>query len=51
MEVKRLFSNSIDTYRAKYQLVSNAEIYNSCAVTAADEDWSGYPDRVGSGGG
>ena len=38
VEVKRLFSNSIDTYRAKYQLVSNAEIYNSCAVTAADED-------------
>lgn len=37
VEVKQMFANSIDTYRAKYQLVSGAEIYNSCAVTCADE--------------
>ena len=46
VEVKRMFSNSIDTYRAKYQLVSGAEIYNSCAVAVADED---HPDiRIAS---
>ncbi len=36
VEVKRLFSNSIDTYKAKYQLVSSAEIYNNCAIATAD---------------
>ena len=38
VEVKRMFSNSIDTYKAKYQLVSGAEIYNSCAIACAEED-------------
>ena len=41
VEVKRLFSNSIDTYKAKYQLVSSAEIYNNCAIATAD---AGVPD-------
>lgn len=36
VEVKRLFSNSIDSYKAKYQLVSNAEIYHQCAIACAD---------------
>lgn len=36
VEVKRLFSNSIDAYKAKYQLVSHAEIYNSCAIACAE---------------
>ena len=38
VEVKRLFSNTIDTYKAKYQMVSSAEIYNNCAIVSADEE-------------
>lgn len=38
VEVKRLFSNTIDTYKAKYQLVSAAEIYNNCAIATAEEE-------------
>lgn len=38
VEVKRLFSNSIDTYKVKYKLVSDAEIFNSCAIACADEN-------------
>lgn len=46
VEVKRLFSNSIDTYKVKYKLVSDAEIYNYCAVACADD---GIPDiRIAS---
>lgn len=37
VEVKRLFSNTIDTYKVKYKLVSEAEIFNYCAIAAADE--------------
>lgn len=37
VEVKRLFSNSIDTYKAKSQLVSSAEIYNNCAIACSSE--------------
>ena len=36
VEVKRLFSNSIDTYKVKYKLVSEAEIFNYCAIASAD---------------
>ena len=46
VEVKRLFSNSIDTYKAKYQLVSGAEIFNSCAIACTEE--SGSDIRVAS---
>ena len=46
VEVKRLFSNSIDTYKAKSQLVSSAEIYNNCAIACSAEN---IPDiRVAS---
>lgn len=46
VEVKRLFSNSIDTYKAKSQLVSSAEIYNNCAIACSSEN---IPDiRVAS---
>ncbi len=38
VEVKRMFSNSIDTYKVKYKLVSEAEIFNSCAIACADEN-------------
>ncbi|HHZ05814.1 MAG TPA: DHH family phosphoesterase [Clostridiales bacterium] len=37
VEVKRLFSNSLDTYKSKYHLVSQAEIFNNCALACADE--------------
>lgn len=46
VEVKRLFSNSIDTYKVKCKLVSEAEIFNYCAIAFADE---GVPDiRIAS---
>ena len=38
VEVKRLFSNSINTYKVKYKLVSEAEIFNCCAIACADEN-------------
>ena len=38
VEVKRLFSNSIDTYKVKYKLVSEAEIFNYCAIAYCDGD-------------
>lgn len=37
VEVKRMFSNSIDTYKVKYQLISGAEIFNNCAIACAEE--------------
>ncbi|MGN0551543.1 MAG: DHH family phosphoesterase [Acutalibacteraceae bacterium] len=37
VEVKRLFSNSIESYKAKYSLVSSAEIYNLCAITSTED--------------
>lgn len=37
VEVKRLFSNSIDSYKTKYQIISQAEVYNSCAIACADK--------------
>lgn len=36
--VKRLFSNSISTYKEKSHLVSSAEIFNSCAVVIAPKE-------------
>ena len=34
--VKHLFSNSIDSYRRKTQIVASAKIHNNCAVAVAD---------------
>ncbi len=34
VEVKRMFTNTIDVYKTKYQLVSSAETYNSCAIAS-----------------
>ncbi len=34
--VKMLFSNSIDAYRRKSQIVASAKIHNNCAIAAAD---------------
>ena len=34
--VRNLFSNSIDTYKEKYKLVSKAQVVNHCAVSTID---------------
>ena len=34
--VKHLFSNSIDSYRRKTQIVASAKIHNNCAIASAD---------------
>lgn len=39
VRVKRLFSDSIDTYKAKYRIVSNAEIFGSFAVASAEKEF------------
>ncbi|MGN0575106.1 MAG: DHH family phosphoesterase, partial [Ruminococcus sp.] len=36
VNVKLLFSNSIDSYRRKTQIVASAKIHNHCAIAAAD---------------
>ena len=41
VEVKRMFSDTIDTYKAKYQIVSGAEIFGDCAIASADHE---FPD-------
>lgn len=38
VEVKRLFSNSIQTYKNKCKLVSEAEIFNSYAIAYTEEN-------------
>lgn len=37
IEVKCLFSNSFDSYKVKYQIVSDAEIYDNMAIAVAEE--------------
>lgn len=41
VEVKRMFSDTIDTYKAKYQIVSGAEILKNCAIASAEHE---FPD-------
>lgn len=41
VEVKRMFSDSIEAYKRKYEIVSNAEISDSCAIASAREE---FPD-------
>ena len=38
VSVKRLFSNTITTYKEKYQLVSTAEIFNNCAISVSQKE-------------
>ncbi len=40
VEVKRMFSDTIDTYKAKYEIVSGAEILGNCAIASADREFS-----------
>ena len=39
VEVKRMFSDSIETYKAKYEIVSQAEIFNGCAIAFTDKEF------------
>lgn len=41
VKVKRLFSDSINAYKAKYKIVSNAQIYGSYAVASTEAE---FPD-------
>ncbi len=36
--VKKLFSNTIKTYKEKYQLVASAEIFNNCAISVSQKE-------------
>lgn len=46
VNVKRMFSNSIEAYKAKYKIVSNSEIFGRCAVASTEKE---FPDiRVAS---
>lgn len=46
VSVKRMFSDSIDAYKAKYRIVSNAEIFDRFAVASAEKE---FPDiRIAS---
>lgn len=40
VKVKRLFSDSIDAYKAKYRIVSNAQVYGNFAIASADSEFS-----------
>lgn len=37
VEVKKLFSDSMDTYQSRSALVSEADVYNGCAIAAAEK--------------
>lgn len=39
VKVKRMFSDSIAAYKAKYQIVSNAEIYENIAVASTEKEF------------
>lgn len=41
VQVKRLFSDSIEAYKAKYQIVSDAHVYDNIAVAATENE---FPD-------
>lgn len=46
VRIKRMFSDSLDAYRAKHRIVSNAEIFGNFAVASTDHE---YPDiRISS---
>lgn len=39
VEVKKMFSNSLDTYKIKCRIIDSADITGGCAVALVDEDW------------
>ena len=42
VNVKRLFADSIETYRYKSQIINSAQIYRKCAIAVAEE----YADNI-----
>lgn len=42
VNVKRLFADSIETYRFKSQIINSAQIYRKCAIAVAEE----YADNI-----
>jgi len=40
VQVKRLFSDSIESYQAKYEIVSHAEIMDDCAIACVEHDFA-----------
>ena len=36
VEVKKLFANSLDTYKERSQLVAGAEVYKNCAIACSN---------------
>lgn len=40
VQVKRLFADSLGTYKAKFRLVSAAEVHGNCAIACASEETS-----------
>ena len=46
VEVKRLFSNSLDNYKAKFKLVSGAEIFNNCALACSEDEEDNDEDII-----
>ncbi len=44
VEVKKLFSNTLESYKEKAQLVSDAEIYKGCAIT--ETAWESADVRI-----
>ena len=48
--VKRLFSGTLDTYKAKSHLVEGAELYKGCAHRLHRNAFAGNPRGGGSGG-
>lgn len=39
VEVKKLFSNSVETYKHKSNLINTAEIYHKCAITFTNDNF------------
>ena len=42
VNVKRLFADSIETYRYKSQIINSAQVYRKCAIAVAEE----YSDNI-----
>lgn len=39
IKVKKMFSNSLETYKIKAQLISTVEIFDGCALTSIESDY------------
>ncbi len=43
VQVRKMFADSVDTYKRKAQIVSSAELYNDCAIAVCTDC---QPDRI-----